>query len=160
IILMIGVLNRAEGALRRHLQWMVLTVGGLVMVNSMMGRLEFTDRGMMHTALTYMALAIGPPFVMETVARAHRFPRARPTVAAIYTLVFALGVWILPLFAAEPKLGPVYQRITHMVPLGFPILILAPAIALDLLWPKLNARWPEASFSVKWYQAVVAGTVY
>jgi hypothetical protein len=160
IILMIGVMNRAEGALRRYLQWMVLTVGGLVMVNSMMGRLEFTDRATMHTAAMYLALAIGPPFVMETVARATRFRWARTTMAAIYTLVFALGVWIFPLFAAEPKLGPVYQRITHMVPLGFPLLILAPAIALDLLWPRLNARWPEPSFGIKWQQAVVAGVVY
>jgi hypothetical protein len=160
IILMIGVLNRAQGALRRHMQWMVLTVGGLVMVNSMMGRLEFTDRAMMHRALMYLGLAIGPPFVLETVARATRFRWARTTIAAIYTVVFLLGVWVFPLFAAEPKLGPVYQRITHMIPLGFPILILAPAIALDWLWPKLNAMWPEESFSVKWRHAVIAGIVY
>ena len=25
-------------------------------------------------------------------------------------------VWILPLFPAEPKLGPVYQRVTRLVP--------------------------------------------
>ena len=160
IILMIGVLNRAQGALRRHMQWMVLTVGGLVMANSMMGRLEFTDRATMHRAATYLALAIGPPFVLETVARASRLRWARTTIAAIYTLVFLLGVWIFPLFAAEPKLGPVYQRITHMIPLGFPVLILAPAIALDWLWPKLNAMWPDETFSVKWQQAIVAGIVY
>src|SRR5262249_44111231 len=35
-----------------------------------------------------------------------------------------------------------------------------PAIVLDLLWPKLNALWPDESFSVKWQQAIVAGIVY
>jgi hypothetical protein len=160
IILMVGLLNRAQGVLRRHLQLMMLTVGGLVLANSMIGRLELTDRAMMHRAAMYLALAIGPPFVLETVARATRLRWARTGAAAIYTFLFALGVWIMPQFSAEPKLAPVYQHITHMVPLAFPILILAPAFALDLLWQKLNAVQPTPGFGEKWLQATVAGMVY
>jgi hypothetical protein len=145
IILLVGLLNRAQGAVRRHLQWMLLVQGGMVLVNNMMGRLEFTDRTEMHTAAMYVALAVGPPFLMETIARATGMRWARTAVAAVYTAVFALGVWVFPLFAAEPKLAPVYQRITHMIPLGFPILILGSAIALDLAWPSINglANWPK-----------------
>ena len=55
------------------------------------------------------------------------------TMAAIYTGLFLAGLWIFPLFPASPKLGPVYQNITHMVPLWFPVLLIAPAFALDLL---------------------------
>jgi hypothetical protein len=160
IIMMVGALNRAEGAMRRHLQWIMLTVGGLITVNGMMGRLEVTDRAMMHHAWMYLWLAIGIPFVLETVARATRMPWARTAMAALYTVFFILGVWIFPLFSAEPKLAPVYQRITHMIPLGFPVLLLAPAIALDLLWQKLNATNPEPTFGAKWLQAVIAGFVY
>ncbi|HEY6306559.1 MAG TPA: hypothetical protein VI488_08910 [Candidatus Angelobacter sp.] len=160
IILMVGLLNHAQGALRRHLQWMMLTVGGLVLCNSMMGRLEFTDRAMMHSAAMYLGLAIGPPFVMETVARATGLRWARTTMAALYTIFFLLAVWIFPLFAAEPKLAPVYQHITHMIPLGFPVLLLGPAIALDLLWRKLNAREPTPGFEDKWLQATAAGVVF
>jgi hypothetical protein len=145
IILLVGLLNRAQGALRRNLQWMVLVQGGMVMINNMIGRMEFTDRYDMHTAAMYLALAIGPPFLMETIARATGMRWARTAIAAIYTAVFALGVWIFPLFSAEPKLAPVYQRITHMIPLAFPILIIGSGIALDLAWPAIHklADWPK-----------------
>lgn len=160
MILIAGRLNRAQGVLRRHLELMLLTLGGCVVVNSMMGRLEYTDRALMHSAIMYMWLAIGPPFILEAVARPTGLRWARTTTAGFYTLFFLLGMWIFPLFAAEPKLGPVYQRITHMVPLGFPILLLAPAIALDLLWRKMNVVWPEPGFGLKWLQAAVAGIVF
>jgi hypothetical protein len=62
-------------------------------------------------------------------------------------------LWIFPFFPATPKLGPVYQKITHMVPMEFPLLIIVPALALDLLWPKISA-WK------KWPQAVVGGLVF
>ena len=41
---------------------------------------------------------------------------------------------ILPLFPASPKLGPVFQPVTQFIPPKFPILLIVPAIALDLLW--------------------------
>lgn len=160
IILMMGLLNRAQGAARRQLQWMVLTVGSFIVVNSMIGRLQFTDRALMHSAVMYSWLAVGPPFVLEFIARATRVRWARTITASFYTLLFMLGVWIFPLFAAEPKLGPVYQRITHMIPLGFPILLLAPAIALDLLCERMNKTRAEPTFGIKWLQALLAGIVF
>jgi hypothetical protein len=38
----------------------------------------------------------------------------------------------LPLVPASPKLGPVFFPVTHLVPAKFPILVIIPAIALDL----------------------------
>jgi hypothetical protein len=160
MILIAGALNRAQGALRRRLGLMLLTIGGCVVVNSMLGRFEFTDRSEMHSGWMYMWLAIGPPFVLETVARAAGLRWARTIAAAFYTVFFLVALWTFPLFSAEPKLAPVYQHITHMIPLSFPILLLAPAIVLDWLWPKLNAIWPEASFGEKWLQACIVGVVF
>src|SRR5262249_33704289 len=42
-------------------------------------------------------------------------------------------LWVLPLFPAEPRLGPVWRPVTHMVPLEFPLLLVFPAIAIDVL---------------------------
>ena len=36
--------------------------------------------------------------------------------------------------------GPVYYHVTHFVPPEFPLLLIVPAIALDLIWPRA-ARW-------------------
>ena len=62
----------------------------------------------------------------EALARHQRWPQSTPRW-------FLAGLWIFPVFPAAPKLGPVYQHITHMVPLWFPVLVIAPAFALDLL---------------------------
>jgi len=160
VILIAGRMNRAEGALRRRLQLLLLALGGLVITHDMMGLLEYTDRAFMHTGLMYLALSLGPLFILETFGRASGMRWGRTAIAAVYTVLFLLAEWIFPLFAAEPKLGPVYQRVTHMVPLGFPLLLVVPAFALDFIWPKLSALWPHPGFWTKWFQAAVAGVVY
>jgi hypothetical protein len=159
-ILIVGAMNRAEGVLRTRLEWLLLALGGLILTHSMMGRLEYTDRATMHGAVMYLALAIGPPFVLEAFARPAGARWGRTAVAGIYTFLFLLGLWIFPLFPGEPKLGPVYQRVTHMIPLAFPILIIAPAMVLDWIWPRLEARWPKPDFGIKWAEAAITGVVY
>jgi hypothetical protein len=41
--------------------------------------------------------------------------------------------WILMLFPAQPKLAPIFNPVTHMVPLPFPLLLIFPAFAIDLI---------------------------
>ena len=52
-------------------------------------------------------------------------------------------IWILPLFPAEPKLGPVMNPVTQFIPPGFPLAFLVPAIAMDWLAARFprNPRW-------------------
>jgi hypothetical protein len=54
-------------------------------------------------------------------------------VAGVYTLLMLLTLWIIPLFPAEPKLGPILNHIDHYQGFKFPLLIIIPAIVLDLL---------------------------
>jgi hypothetical protein len=61
--------------------------------------------------------------------------------------------WILPLFPAEPKLGPVYHSVTQFIPPELPLLLIVPALALDLLWHR-TAAWGG------WRQAFVSGLVF
>jgi hypothetical protein len=74
-------------------------------------------------------------------------------VAGVYTAYAMVMLWIFPLFPATPKLGPVYQRITHMVPMEFPLLVIVPAVVLDLLEPLVQA-WG------KWQKAALFGLVF
>jgi hypothetical protein len=52
----------------------------------------------------------------------------------------------LPLVPAEPKLGPVYQKITHLIPPDFPPLLIVPAIVFDLVRRRTGGwnRWAQA----------------
>jgi len=45
-------------------------------------------------------------------------------------LLMLLG-WILPLFPAEPKLGPILNHIDHFQAFDFPLLLIFPAIIID-----------------------------
>jgi hypothetical protein len=53
--------------------------------------------------------------------------------AATYMLIYIGMILVLPLFPAQPKLAPVYHRVDHMVPPAFPLLLMVPAIAIDVI---------------------------
>jgi hypothetical protein len=68
--------------------------------------------------------------------------------------LFLIGaVLILPLFPAEPKLGPVFQQVTQFIPPKFPILLIVPAVLMDLLWSNTR-NWKP------WMVALATGPVF
>ena len=69
-------------------------------------------------------------------------------------MLFVLAeIQILPLVPATPKLGPVYFPVTHLVPGKFPVLLIVPAILLDLLWRRLRDWQP-------WTLALISGVLF
>lgn len=148
LILTVAAMNRAEGGQQRNLQRLLLVLGGFALLHSMIPRLEYTSKPFLHSSSAYLALGIGLLLVLEAPARASGQRWARTIMTGVYSLFVMLMLWVLPLFPATPKLGPVYQPITHMVPLPFPILLIVPALVLDLVWPLMKdaPRWQQALF--------------
>lgn len=169
LVLTVAEMNRAEGAQRSRLQRLCLLLGGFVIVHSMILRLEYTNKVLLHSSVSYIALGAGFLLVLEAPARAARHRWARTIMTGIYSLFTVLMLWILPLFPASPKLGPVYQPITHMVPLPWPILLVVPAFVLDLLWPIIEKPLIEKPLVEKktfwenvprWQQALFGGVAF
>ncbi len=98
-------------------------------------------------------MAIALPVAFAVISRASGYRWACTTAAAIYTVYTIAEILIFPLVPASPKLGPVFFPVTHLVPGKFPVLILIPAIALDLLWNRLRTWKP-------WQIAAVTGVVF
>jgi hypothetical protein len=153
VMLVISAMNRATGRARARAGAVLLVLGGELLTLSMLAILEQTFRFALHHSACYRAAGIAVPMFLLAVAEASERPWAATLVAGFYTVFAASMVWLFPLVPAEPKLGPVYQPITHLVPLGFPILIIAPAIALDVL----RARWRGRS---RWWVAPVMGAIF
>jgi hypothetical protein len=157
LILLVGEMNRAvafgNATVARHLQWMILYIGGLMVVFQMFFRMEYTWDVYLHGAFAYEAMAIGMPTMFAVFWQASRNRWACTWTAAIYTVFVEGAVLILPLFPAEPKLGPVFQAVTHFVPPKFPILLIVPAILVDLLWTKAQS-WKS------WQTALATGPVF
>jgi len=61
---------------------------------------------------------------------------------------------VLPLFPAQPLLGPIYVQVDRFMPTDFPLLLVAPALALDLVMQRAQRRMND------WLFAAVASLVF
>jgi hypothetical protein len=142
--LVLAAANRAGG---ERLAWVPLLLGGELLVLLMTAILEHTFRANLHRSDAYRSMAILVPVVLLALAGVARHRWAATIVAGAYMAFKLVMRWLFPLFPAEPKLGPVYQPITHFVPLEFPMLIVAPAVAMDVVRARLS-RAPRLRLAV------------
>jgi len=149
LALMAGLMNRAGESARRKLTWLFVFVGADCVVQLGTILTDATWPVNLHTARCYLSVAIAIPPVLVGAAWGLGRRWACTLVAGTYTIILLAFEWILPLVPAQPKLGPVYQNITHLVPLHFPLLLIVPAVMLDLLWNKTEqwGRWKLAALS-------------
>src|SRR5579862_2547100 len=99
----------------------------------------------MHSASCYLAVALAIPWWMIAWGRGSTHRWGCTIMGAMYTAGCLAAEWLLPLFPAQPKLGPVYHPVTHLVPLSFPLLLIVPAFVADFLLQRLKQRsWMKA----------------
>jgi hypothetical protein len=152
LVLTTRQMNLLTGDSRDKLNRMLLYSGSLLLSLLFMLGLEYIgDQTLMHSAIYYRVLGMIAPVVLVGIGRASGRRWAATTLAAIYTGLWLAGNWIFPLFPAQAKLGPVFTPITHMVPLGFPVLVFPGAILLDLVLDRLPGHGDT-------WKAVVGGT--
>jgi hypothetical protein len=169
MLVMLAAQNREGTTVSRRWAWAFAWTSGCVLSFFALMVTEYSFRTLMHRALFYQVACAVFPLVLVAAGNVTRHRWGVTLVAASYTLIRLLMVWILPLFPAEPKLGPIYQNITHMVPMDFPLLLIVPALAMDMVRQHLGmerqwrtvllqgavfwvlflaAQWPFASFLV------------
>lgn len=148
-----SAISHSTDALRDRLRWLFLFVGALGVTQFAKLIIAATVTSNMHSAACYLAVSFFIPTILVATGwgAAHKWGC---TIAAAIYMVFGLAAeWLLPLFSAQPKLGPVYHNVTHLIPMGFPLLLIVPAFVADLLLQKLEQR----SF---WFKAVCVGPAF
>src|SRR5271154_6084025 len=160
LFLILAAMNRAAsdetpaGELTfKRLQRLFLYVGGLIVSGNMFFLIEYTWDVQLPSVIAYVSMGIALPIVFAMLSQASRYKWAATTAASVYIIFAIAEILIFPLFPAQPKLGPVFNPVTHLVPAKFPILIFVPALALDLLWQKTSAWKP-------WKVALVSGFLF
>ena len=153
LILILGQMNRASGVTRKMLERLFLYIAGMIVVASLVVTLEYQGRPFQHSAIFYRVICMLVPMVIAMASKVTGNRWAATLVTSVYTVLLIALIWILPLFPAEPKLGPVYNQVTHFIPPSFPMLILIPALVLDWMWSR-TAHWGA------WKQALVSGAVF
>jgi hypothetical protein len=148
-----GMMNCSMDALRGRLTWLFLFVGSLGATQLSNAIIGPTRAENMHSAACYLAVALFMPLILVATGWGAKHKWGCTIPAAIYTVIGLGAEWLLPLFPAQPKLGPVYHNVTHLIPVRFPLLIIVPALIADLLLQRLERR-------SSWFKAIFVGPAF
>jgi hypothetical protein len=129
---------------------MFLWVGGMFVVLGAVFVMEYSFPNLQHAAIFYEVCALAFPFRLVALGRAARTSWPATRLTTLYILIECLVIWILPLFPAQAKLAPIYNPVTHMVPPPFPLLLIFPALAIDLILRRAGeaAGWRRAGLAL------------
>jgi len=144
--------NRASDNMRKTTAYLFTLACGLLVTMLAAYTTEFTWPNRQHSSNFYHVISCVYPFLFVAIARASKLRWAATVATLIYTGLMLALVWFLPMFRAQPKLAPIYNPVDHMVPPPFPLLIIVPALAVDLLMrffgkesaPRLNSLSTES----------------
>lgn len=140
--------NRAAG-MRRELNRLFLLGAGLLVLLAATVITEYTQRWDMHQSLFYQVTAGVFLFFLIGAARAARTAWPATTISLVYAALQQVMVLLLPLFAGRPLLGPIYVQVDRFMPPDFPLLLVAPALAIDWLMRRVAAgRWRDWGLAI------------
>ncbi len=100
---------------------------------------DYLHSGRMRDPLFYCIASFVGLLFLPAFGRALRLKWGMTAIALGYFLIIAFSNWILQIFPAEPKLGPILTHITHFQSGPFPLLIIVPALAMDLVLRRSTA---------------------
>jgi hypothetical protein len=130
----------------RHLQLLFVYGAGLLLLNIATLSTEYLQRWDMHRSLFYQVACGVFPVVLVSSARASAAKWPATLVASVYMGITYAMLWILPLFSGRPLLGPIYVQLNRFLPPDPPLLLIAPAFAIDVLMQRFgraDARQPS-----------------
>jgi hypothetical protein len=144
MLLVLAPGNRAPAGEERRLGTAFLYVAGVVLLMLATVLMEDSYPNDQHGAHFYKASCLVYPVLLAAVARASRLRWAATKTALFYTALELAMLWILPLFPAQPRLAPINFPLDHMAAPLFPLLLIVPAVAIDLLIQRAadrRSRW-------------------
>jgi len=135
MLMALAPMNRAtDPAETKRLGWCYAYAAGVLVCMITILISEYSsDPNNWHNALFYKVTAGALTLFLVASARGSRLAWPATSTAAIAMGIILALMWILPLFPATPKLAPIYNPVTRMVPPHFPLLLIAPAFVIDLL---------------------------
>jgi hypothetical protein len=147
MLMALALQNRAPAGAGRALGLAHLYSAGIVLLMASTLIIEYSYPNHQHGGLFYEIICGVFPLTLVSIARSSRRRWAATTACAFYMLLACAMVWILPLFPAQPKLGPINTPVDHMVAPLFPLLLIVPALAIDFFVQRREGKragWQDA----------------
>jgi hypothetical protein len=145
--------NDEKNVRKKRLQWMFIFTASFFISSLSTFLTEELGRWAMHGPTFYKVASAAFPFILIATGRASGMKWGSTYIALIYMVFFWLTNAIIRLFPAEPLLGPIHHQISTYQTLGFPMLLVIPALVLD---------WLRHKFSTKndWLLALILGVTF
>jgi hypothetical protein len=166
MLLTLSAQNRAsEDDKKMYSLMYAYTAGILITMIATIIQEDASVGNQMHGAKFYQITAWVIPIWLIGPSRASHLRWPATTITAIYSAITLAMMWILQAFEATPKLAPIYNPVTHMIPPAFPLLLIVPAIAVDLLMRRfgrgndwklaamIGVTWVVVMVGVHWFWA-------
>ncbi len=141
LLLVLSLQNRSAGEAQRTVGLLYAYAAGVLVLNKAIMGFEYIGfPNAAHNALYYKVAAGIFPLVLIATARASTLRWPATAAASVYIGITWVMIWVLQLFPATPRLAPVFNPVTHMVPPPFPLLLVVPAAGIDLLMRRVGPR--------------------
>ncbi|HTE31145.1 MAG TPA: hypothetical protein VK666_12275 [Chryseolinea sp.] len=125
--------NAEKSSVQKWSNVLIALSGGFILAMTFTMASEYLGRHEMHGVLFYQIAGFLFPLFLVSLSVASRSRWGATHPAIVYTLFLMIMNWVLPLFPATPRLGPVLNPITAFQPFEFPLLIVFPAILIDII---------------------------
>ncbi|MEN9574457.1 MAG: hypothetical protein RL514_2312 [Verrucomicrobiota bacterium] len=161
LLLVLSWKNRVGEAHRGAVAKLFVFMVGIMTATNSIIVIEYSFPNSQHALTFYLIVCGHYPALLVMAARAGDLHWGATCAAGVYMLFYALLIWVLPLFPAQPMLAPIYNPVTHMVPPVFPLWLVVPAVVMDGLmgWARRRAvsatRWWH-----EWLLAVALGAAF
>jgi hypothetical protein len=149
LLLVLSRQNRLQDVSSTKGSGMFIYAGGVFVLMGSVFLLEYIFPNMQHGAFFYKVCALMYPARFVALSCAGRISWPATRIAAVYMTFMCVMDWILMLFPAQPKLAPIFNPVTHMVPLPFPLLLIFPALAIDLILRKAGESYTSANANAR-----------
>jgi hypothetical protein len=137
-----GLAKERAKLLDKTLFWLFALSAGFLLTIWFTLISEELGRMRVHRSSYYIFAGAAFPLLLTAVGKAVSHKWAVTAAAGVYTALMLVTLWIIPLFPAEPKLGPILNHITHYQGFHFPLLLIVPAIVIDILRYRF-AHWND-----------------
>jgi len=148
LLLVLSRQNRLHEQHSKKGTGLFIYTGGVFILLASVFLLEFIFTNEQHTAPFFGACALMFPTRLVALSCAGRVSWPATRAAAVFIGVYCCIDWILGLFPATPMLAPIFNPVTHMVSLPFPLLLIVPAAAIDFILRKREGAQGALDFIV------------
>jgi len=133
LLLILSRQNRWQDSATPKGSGLFIYVGGIFVLLGTVFLLEYIFPNEQHGGNFYMVCAMMFPMRFVGIGFAARVRWPATSVALVYMAAMCAIDWVLEMFPGHPKLAPIFNPVTHMVALPFPLLLVFPAFAIDLV---------------------------